>query len=698
MQPPEQCLAVIHILSYQGEKLTRSWADLVDHFRILLRQASVEQKGSSPVLLIFSYPHPHIAISSITECLEKVKADFSWKETGSPLPMQIIFHQMTKDDTTTNIFDINSDIWNLLIPEKFYITRDLRYRWEGLMAGRDLPPHSFETEDGGLSLLHLSEGSTIRTAKLFPFRDMVLRGQHPLCFYCGMTIHLAKDCPSKLLPPVTNALQYSGYLAFSDFSDAFEKAMHNSDKLHELYGKGVNSSTVRSSKDLLVYTAYFDAFRIYQPRFLYKMAFGSHLRWMIHDGSEKLDIDNRNLNVGLDCMRVGKYSHAEELLGKDASKLGGKQFYFAVALALLAIEKGRKHDTITYLDRAQALASSEKEQIYGSLLQARFLMLQGDYYKAKEVASKAVKIKFDCYEARYLLAQIEAQQQFNETILHQLQTLMEEDRYLFITALFDPHLMPVHGFVEEMQSTQFLKTKQQATSSFKEARQTYTTLTEWLTTDDERLQKMGEEVERLEKNLATGSYFDLLDVVNFSNALELACRKLMVQVTHDLEDSIERESKRLVKLQQFWQNFPYKPFFGTFSETLRKVVEQLAKAGKQVGLKDSVAFKEAMRLHDEAKNAIEELRSRLDRMLWVRSLFDGIKDFGKKLFFTEMIMLTLAVGLVYGGQTFFAEDTGSIARLFYAPQAFNRVLYFTALLLAPAVAMLRTIWSLRDKK
>ncbi len=266
------------------------------------------------------------------------------------------------------------------------------------------------------------------------------------------------------------------------------------------------------------------------------MAFGSHLRWMIHDSSEKIDPDNRNLNLGLDCMRVGKYSHAEELLGKEASKLGGKEFYFAVALALLAIERGRHHDALTYLDRARALASSEKEQMYGALLQARFFMLQGDYYKAREVATNAVKIKHDCYEARYLLVEIEAQQQFNEKILQQLQSLIEEDRYLFMTALFDPHLMPVHGFVEELQSAQFLKIKEMAACSFKEARQTYNTFSDWLTAEDKRLRQIGEEVDNLEKKLARGSYFDLIDVENRANSLTLACRKLMIQVGNDLED------------------------------------------------------------------------------------------------------------------------------------------------------------------
>ncbi len=85
-------------------------------------------------------------------------------------------------------------------------------------------------------------------------------------------------------------------------------------------------------------------------------------------------------------------------------------------------------------------------------------------------------------------------------------------------------------------------------------------------------------------------------------------------------------------------------------------------------------------------------------MLWIQSLLDGIKNFGKKLLLTEMAMLLLAVTLLYGGQSYFASDTGVVAKLLNAPQAFSRVLSLTGLFFAPTIAMMFTIWSLREKR
>ena len=82
--------------------------------------------------------------------------------------------------------------------------------------------------------------------------------------------------------------------------------------------------------------------------------------------------------------------------------------------------------------------------------------------------------------------------------------------------------------------------------------------------------------------MTKGSYFDLIDVDIRSKALVLACKKLVVQAAHDLADCIVQERKRLGELQEFWQSFRYKPFFGTFSEILGNTIALLAGAEKQL--------------------------------------------------------------------------------------------------------------------
>ncbi len=77
-----------------------------------------------------------------------------------------------------------------------------------------------------------------------------------------------------------------------------------------------------------------------------------------------------------------------------------------------------------------------------------------------------------------------------------------------------------------------------------------------------------------------------------------------------MKTNIERERKRLIKMQEFWQSYFYKPFFGTFNQTLRRSAVLLADAEKQLELKDSVSFKEAVRMHGEAKDGIESAEER----------------------------------------------------------------------------------------
>ena len=85
-------------------------------------------------------------------------------------------------------------------------------------------------------------------------------------------------------------------------------------------------------------------------------------------------------------------------------------------------------------------------------------------------------------------------------------------------------------------------------------------------------------------------------------------------------------------------------------------------------------------------------------MLGIQSLMEGTKNFCKKLLISEAVLLVLAVALIQGGQRFFSNGTGDLAKLLNEPQTFKKVLYLTGLFLAPAIAMMTTIWSLRDKK
>jgi len=426
------------------------------------------------------------------------------------------------------------------------------------------------------------------------------------------------------------------------------------------------------------------------------VAFGNNTRWLLNDPGEKINIDNRNLNLALDCLRVGKFANAEELLSQIGGKFEGKQFYVAITQAFLSNEKGRRQDVEACLDRAHILAVTEKERVYSGLLLARCLMLQGKYSQAKRVADGVIKAKHECYEARYLAVQIEVQDNFGDKVLSQLRNLLEEDRLLFMTALIDPHLMPIHGFVEGLQQEQIHGIFQQAQFVLSEAEQEVGNLAGWLPGKDERLQKHLAKLENLEEKLTRNSYFDQIDVQIQSPMLTNDCRKVMIEVVEKLQEQIGKEILWGRRLHDFWHRFPYKAFFGSFLETMRAATTKLIEAKKLLEVGDSFSFRKAAENHREAAAEFDQFKNRLERMLWIQSLIDDIKTFGKKLCLAECLMLLAAFLFLQLGQSLFSEND-LIGKLLFAPQAFRKIVYLTGLLLAPILAMFLTIWAYRDR-
>ena len=162
-------LVAVRSLSHKGKRLIGdSWFKFLYGLRTHLQRTGAEDKESSDELLLFAYTHPYNAFSSFFEGLEKVKSELNWKESLGPVPIQIIFHLEEPGEISSRIREISSDIWDMLQSEFPYVSRPLKNRWDQLMAGRKLPPHSFESEGEGFFRLEIKDKSSIKRENLFP--------------------------------------------------------------------------------------------------------------------------------------------------------------------------------------------------------------------------------------------------------------------------------------------------------------------------------------------------------------------------------------------------------------------------------------------------------------------------------------------------------------------------------------------------
>lgn len=700
MKKTNSILLALRMLGYQGGKiLSNRWLPLVDGVRQSLAKSGFEQPESSDELLLFTFPHPFSALTALLESLRTSKEEHGWKESHGSLPVQIVFHLIEEDDAFPQISQPSAAEWEMLQLETLYVTRTLMRQWPELMAGRDLPEHSFEDEGSGFFHMIFAAGATIRQVELFPYRSLPVRGKEKECFYCGMTSHLPAGCPSKFLTMQTRGLDKIGYLPFAELSATYKNVFPDYSACMKKIAAGLKPGQIRKDNELLVFIAYLDLNAIYQLRFLQHIAFSPSSKWNGLDKADKITIDSRNLHMGLDCLRVGQYEKAEEILLAESKRREGKPFFALMGLAFRALEQGRDKDMAHYLERAKTIAAQEKERFYIQLLLSRFYELQHDSWKAKESIANAEKILFDAPECQYRKMQYNIRYGFVEEDFKRLRSLMIGQKEIFMAALMDPLLLSIQGLINDLAIRQVEQQQQGAGKKLELAEAEFAELGYWLDDDDPIIQENNLALGRLREKFAGQSYYDLLEVIDRGAGIISRCQRIR-------KTKLEEQEKRKVDLDaqlqrhlQFWQAYPYQNYFNSYLQTLTEIKKTLAEAQVQIAREKGQAFKAAANLLDRADISVTSLQQIQEKMMWTRILLNSLKIFVKNIMITELalfvagFLIFLIVPILLPG-----DHTSGLGKIISDPLLRKKSLLLSSFLLAPFVAIVWTVWNMKDEQ
>lgn len=689
-------LLAIHPLSYRGEQVLKDrWPAFLKALRNLLVQVGIESADSTAELLLIYYDEPFAALSTFFESLESLKKE-QWQAGWGAVPIQVILHLHRKKDPSVDFAEASATIWGTVQPETPYVTRTLKLQWQQLFAGKKMPAHKFvDAGDGLFQLCFTGDLRELKRERLFTGRFLAAKGACPECFYCGMAHHVPAHCPSKHLTMDTRGLDRVGYLPLAEIDRLFKRVMAEQKKMTELLATNIDAVQIRNDPALQVYVAYFDMYLIYQPRFLAYSAFSLFSSW---DGSGKTDrvrVDSRSLYGGFDCLRVGQYKQAFDLLKAESQTMGGKQFYATIGLAFVALERGRMGDMAHFLQMAHSTASTEKEKIFISLLFARFHRLVGHPWKAEQLVSSVANLYVDCQEAQYSLVQARVHEGLGQQQMPLLRKLAAGDRRYFMIALMDPALLPANSMVENVLSGLIELKKKEAGENLAEAQEALVALRAWLgTEEDEDLRANLTVLAGLEEQFRRGGVYDILDVVSRARTLSTACPRLREERLDDLNAQVDAVAVAWADYSTFWQEYPYQSFFRDFKNFLfsgkRKFVEARSIAGENL-------TKARARLQT-GKAQVEHLKGLVDRMLKVKLALDTLATFFKKLMVAELVLSGLAfltlplITIALSGVL--APD---IVHLVKNPQIQKDCMVVLTLFLAPFLALALTIRSMSEQ-
>lgn len=693
-------LLSIHSIAQQGEKiLGNRWLPFIDFLRNELRHHGSEAELSSDKILIFTFDQGLAAFTYLLSALLKSKKEHGWKSSSGPCPLQIVVG-LAPEEKGTDDMPPDHASWDSLHHEEIYITDPLAEQWQDASKNvGKLPGHKILSDSTGLCRVIFFDHDVGKKAKLLAYRTLPVAGKGPECFYCGMTAHHASLCPSKFLSMSTWGLADVGYLTYPLLNTTYREIFPEKPDIINLLAAGVNPVQVRKNPELLVFISFFDVSAVYQPRFLWNFAFSGYSQWDAIFLSDRIKIDNSNLHLGLDCLRVGQHEQASEILEKENKRKDGDRFAANIGLAFCSLELNRGSDTVRYLNEARNIAHQTRQIIYSNLLLSRYYELQKDFWNAKEALANAMKADYDCLDGQYRRVQLAVREDLSDREFKLLRSLIVGQKEIFMKALLDPQLLPIQGLIEELLSEQHNIIAKDAQKNLDSAQQETTALEVWLPDNDRRRQENLETISQLQQQYGKKSYFDLLDVSERSNGLFFTCRRLRKDNSDRLSLQLQKLGQQLDGYLSFWKGYGYKGFFKKFQTALLKTIKKNHHGLYLLKENSNDSTRRAISLASEVGREFAEIKKGFGRLLWVRTTFDGLKLFGKRLLISEFCIVTLLALLLPLLTSLFAGEPSLawIATLAANKEVQRNTLVISTLFVAPSLSLAWTMFDLQNK-
>ncbi|MFO7761105.1 MAG: hypothetical protein ACQES8_07505 [Thermodesulfobacteriota bacterium] len=524
---------------------------------------------------------------------------------------------------------------------------------------------------------------------LLPARELPVSLEGPPCFYCSMTGHNPSECPSRLLTMNIRGLSRLGKLSFPELNSIYETVFPDYSGAVARLDTGITSLQLAHDQELLVLVSFLDINILYQLRFLFQIAFSIQPEWQKLEKAGQKNIDRRNLYLGLDYLRVGKYEEAWPLLKKETEDPRGKSFCANVALAFLVLEMGDFNNMVHYLKKAEILAVLEKERIYIGFLLSRYHQINEDVWRSRNALAIAEKSIYYSDQIAYRKIQLAVETGLDENSVNLLRGLMEESKEYFMTALMDPVFVPEQEVVENIASHHFSNIKQDAEKFLISLSSEFDKLGIWFDKEDEEQQERKKGLEELEGLFKHQAYYDLLVLVKESQFM----LRHWQDIFFDQKEAFQRKVRRLEKnfkiYKSFWRDYKYPHFFSRFGHNLATASKKFLVIRRLVNENTVFSYKKALDIFFDLQQSVPELKSTYNRMIWMRTILYGIWVFGKSFFILEFILMSLSLFIGLGLEPALSEyKWGKI----FADYDFQRItLSILAFLVVPLISLVITL-------
>jgi class 3 adenylate cyclase len=431
-----------------------------------------------------------------------------------------------------------------------------------------------------------------------PDKPVVFRtfeGAYRACFYCGLPEHPVSRCPSKQLTGHRRRLEQLGYLPLRDILDLFQQ-------------EDLNTSTPPYAKGGQVCEAFYEISLPYQLRFLTKVWLAPSGDWSTLERQQTVtahSLIGTRLWKGFDCLRVGRYDEAKGFL-RTAIESNPRDYKPHVVLGLLALETEESPIALQHWRKSLTLANTTLQSAYVHLLMHRLYVMNDKIELAQQELQKALAKDPYLDEARYRQIALLVKEDNEKQVLTRLQTLIRDDRRVYLQVMLDPAFAPLRDKIHPMLSTLFQEARTGAIEQMNRVTEELNTLREWYLHPEGELIAMEHSLDRMRQHIKSDSYFGYRDAVHEGTILQAKIQQLTGQrQTHLQRDFTTRLATVQAQLTACANCTLARQ--APMATQLAKYQHELTRLQSQTSFSDPKQFWQAWKALQKLQTAVQEL-------------------------------------------------------------------------------------------
>jgi class 3 adenylate cyclase len=512
-----------------------------------------------------------IVAEKISEFLKEtlLERNFEGKE-DLLLPVQLII-DIDPLSTGYNLKtpEENND-WGDISPGRIHISSDA---YEIIKRYIDIPGRLIERKLADRVFYQIITGDNRQEGySLLSFcKKKMAHGEFPTCYYCGDKKHRPVDCPSKILPELTDGLEKLGYLSVEDIGTLFFKYL--------LIEKGdLDVFQLGGIKDpqpiISAHHGFFELKRIFQLRF-FRTIWDTHEEEWEKIKKNRSEHDGGIIWLAQDLLRVSDLDRAESVL-KNALEGNPTDYKVYCALGYLNMEKGRPLQTEQNFEKALQCAGSNPQKIFTLFLLLRFYMLNKDYDNARKKIRSILLLHPGCMDALYQDAIIKLSEGQDKAAIQILTKLIRKNRVYFIYTLIDPDLATYSNTINPQLLKLYETARENAKSIFSRAETELEKSRKIL--DADGVAEAESFLLKASNALNSGNYFSYLDSFNYSDSAISICANRIREQKKIILENLYQMSSRVEKGIYFVKSYRYKRLIRLCRAQLNQIKKNIYQA------------------------------------------------------------------------------------------------------------------------